>query len=90
MQQGGKPGRGMLEGQGQAQPVVNRELWAAVEPIQAGVTRAGDDSTFLGVLGQRHWENPNLEQVGVTHVEFVEHLQQLKLFGLVQSWSSLA
>lgn len=54
MQQGGKPGRGMLEGQGQAQPAVNRELWAAVEPIQAGVTRAGDDSTFLGVLGQRH------------------------------------
>lgn len=56
MQQGGKPGRGMLEGQGQgqAQPVVNRELWAAVEPIQAGVTRAGDDSIFLGVLGQRH------------------------------------
>lgn len=54
VQQGGKPGRGMLEGQGQAQPVVNRELWAAVEPIQAGVTRAGDDSIFLGVLGQRH------------------------------------
>lgn len=60
----------MLQGQGQAQPVVNREFRAAVEPIQAGVTRAEEDSTFLRTLGQRQPRDPNLEQVRVTHVEF--------------------
>lgn len=58
------------EGQGQAQPVVNQEFWAAVEPIRVGVTPAGEFSTFLGALGQRHREKPNLQQVGVTPMEF--------------------
>lgn len=57
-QQGGRLGRWMIRGQGQAQPVVNREFWAAVEPIQVGVTRTEKDSTFLLTLGQRHPREP--------------------------------
>lgn len=82
VQQGGRQGRWTLGGTASGESGILGSSGAS----PSGTDTCRGDSTFLGALGQRHRENPNLEQVGVTHMEFPGR----EAARARQSWSNLA